>query len=163
MRRNHAISGSSTKGLQEQPDQESWQRQHDVHFLRHYSTISAPVEAPFAKLPRYKVRRAAEYINDNVREDLTLAMVAKAVSMSPYHFAHVFKQATGLAPHRCVMERRIEQAKSLLRETDLPITEIANKVGYSNPSHFSVVFHRSTSVTPRQIQRRSMSSVGRPQ
>ena len=69
--------------------------------------------------------------------------------MSPYHFAHAFRQTTGLAPHRYVIQRRIERARFLLRETDLSITEIAHQVGYANQSNFSVVFHQLTGQTPR--------------
>ena len=72
--------------------------------------------------------------------------------MSPYHFARVFKQSTGIAPHQFLMERRVECAKSLLRETDLSITEIAHRIGCPNPSHFSRLFHRATTMTPRMFR-----------
>jgi len=73
--------------------------------------------------------------------------------MSAFHFAHLFKQTTGLSPYRYVIELRLERAKSLLRSTELPITEIAQQVGYWNNSHFAVAFHRATGVTPRDFRR----------
>ena len=120
-----------------------------VHLLRHYSTPGKVVNGSSTMLPRYKLQRVTDYINDNLREDLTLSRMSATLTMSPYHFAHAFRQTTGLAPHRYVLLRRVERAKRLLRETDLAITEIAHQVGYSNPSNFSVVFHRLTGHTPR--------------
>ena len=98
------------------------------------------------------MRRAIEYIDDNLRGELTLAAIAEAVALSPGHFAHAFRQATGVAPHRYVLERRVERAKMLLRQSDMPITEIAERVGCSSHSHFSVLFHRITGLTPRQFR-----------
>lgn len=120
-----------------------------VHLLRHYSTASKLTNGAASKLPRYKLQRVTEYINDNLREELTLSKISATLSMSSYHFAHAFRQTTGLAPHRYVIQRRIERAKSLLRDTDLSITEIAHQVGYANQSNFSVVFHQFTGQTPR--------------
>jgi AraC family transcriptional regulator len=123
-----------------------------VHLLRHYSTASKLVNGAPSMLPRYKLQRVTDYINDNLREDLTLGKISAVLSMSPYHFAHAFRQTTGLAPHRYVIQRRIERARFLLRETDLSITEIANEVGYANQSNFSVVFHQFTGQTPRSFR-----------
>jgi AraC family transcriptional regulator len=123
-----------------------------IHLLRHYCTASIPLEKPGAKLSHHKLLRAIEYIDDNLREDLSLTDIAEALAMSPGHFAHAFRQTTGLPPHRYVLERRIERAKSLLHETDLPITEIAHLIGCASHSHFSVMFHRATGQTPRDYR-----------
>lgn len=124
-----------------------------VHLLRHHSSAGRRLEDAAAPLPRYKLRRATEYINDNLRESLALEDIARTVSMSPYHFAHVFKQTVGVTPHHYVIERRIEKAKSLLRDTAWSVTQIANQVGYTNPSHFSTVFQRFTGYSPRSYRR----------
>ena len=120
-----------------------------VHLLRHYSTAKKLGEPSATSLPRRKLQRAIEYINDNLGEDLTLDGIAGTLAMSPYRFAHGFRQAVGVTPHRYVIQCRMERAKSLLRETELPVTQIAHEVGYSNQSHFSVIFHRLTGQTPR--------------
>ncbi|MEO9163333.1 MAG: helix-turn-helix transcriptional regulator [Casimicrobiaceae bacterium] len=85
---------------------------------------------------------------------MTLAAIAEVVALSPGHFAHAFREATGIAPHRYVLERRVERAKELLRQSDMPITEIADRIGCSSHSHFSVLFHRITGVTPRKFRAR---------
>ena len=72
--------------------------------------------------------------------------------MSPFHLAHVFKEAMGVAPHQYVVRRRVERAKELLADTDLPIAEIALKVGCASQSHFSALFHRVTGLTPQNYR-----------
>jgi AraC family transcriptional regulator len=123
-----------------------------IYLLRHYCTASASLQKAVSKLPPRKLQRALQYIDDNLRGDISLAGVAEALAMSPWHFAHAFRQTTGLPPHRFVLERRIELAKSLLRETDLPITEIADRIGCASHSHFSVLFRRKTGQTPRDYR-----------
>ena len=142
-----------TEGLASHLYVESLANQLVVHLLRHYSSAKKAPEDPSAALPRYKLERATDYINDNLRENLTLKDIAQTLSMSPYHFAHVFKLTVGLTPHRYVIERRMERAKSLLRDTALPVTQVAHQVGYSNHSHFSTVFHRLTGHSPRRYRR----------
>ena len=68
--------------------------------------------------------------------------------MSPCHFAHQFKQTTGLTPHRFVIGCRIETAKSLLRSTTFPVSQIASLVGYGNQSYFSTLFKQATGMSP---------------
>ena len=131
---------------------ESLANQLAIHLLRSYSSAKKLPEDPSGRLPRYKLQRATDFINDNLREDLTLERISEALSMSPYHFAHLFKQSVGLAPHRYIIERRMERAKSLLRETELSIKQIGHQVGYSHPSHFSMVFHRFTGQTPHRYR-----------
>src|SRR4030095_9181077 len=69
--------------------------------------------------------------------------------MSAFHFARLFKQSTGVSPHRFVVGRRIERAKQLLETGDASIATIAQAVGFRTASHFATVFHRSTGQTPR--------------
>ncbi len=123
-----------------------------VHLLRNYSAPIRLANGTATLLPPYKMRRVADYVDNNLREDLTLGAMSATLSMSPYHFAHAFRHTLGLAPHRYVLLRRVERAKHLLRETDLSITEIAHEVGYSNPGNFSVVFHRFTGHSPRNFR-----------
>jgi len=121
-----------------------------IHLLRTYTTKGAQ-EWPKSRLSPHKLRRAVEYIDENLERQMTLAALADVVALSPGHFAHAFREATGVAPHRYVVERRIERAKALLRQSDLPITEIANRIGCSS-RHFSVLFHRVTGLTPRRFR-----------
>jgi AraC family transcriptional regulator len=123
-----------------------------IKLLRDYTTVPAAPAWAKAKLSPHKLRRAMQFIDENLRNDLTLTAIADAVALSPGHFAHAFRNATGVAPHRYTVERRVERAKELLRNSDLPLTEIAARIGCATQSHFSVVFHRVTGLTPRQFR-----------
>jgi AraC family transcriptional regulator len=57
-----------------------------------------------------------------------------------------------VTPHRYIVERRVERARDLLHNSDLPLAEIAEMIGCASQSHFSVVFHRVTGLTPRQFR-----------
>lgn len=96
-----------------------------------------------------KVQTALAFIDEHLGEGLTLPAIARPLALSPHHFAHVFKRATGVAPHQYVMRRRVERAKELLVSTSLPIADVALAVGFANQSHFSAAFHRASGMTPQ--------------
>jgi AraC-like DNA-binding protein len=64
------------------------------------------------------------------------------------HFASQFRAATGLRPHDFVMRRRIERAEELLRDTALPLVEVALSVGFQTQAHFTTVFRALVLETP---------------
>jgi AraC family transcriptional regulator len=119
-----------------------------IHLLRHYSTSRESTDAPSGKLAMHKLRQATDYINKNLRDDLSLGRISEVLCMSPCHFAHVFKQTTGDTPHRYVADCRMEKAKYLLRETKFSVSAIAQMVGYSSQSYFSTVFRQFTGQSP---------------
>ncbi len=120
-----------------------------VHLLRHYSTDSLIPDIQFGGLPPHKLRRVSDFVEENLGRDLSLAEIAQAAELSPFHFARSFKQATGMTPIQFLMQRRIEQAKNLLIEDELPIVEIGLRVGFKNQSHFTTLFRRLTTMTPK--------------
>ena len=146
------LAGLEMEGVDSRLHVDTFTCELAIHLLRCHTSPESVPEWPKAKLLPHKLRRAIQYIDDNLRDDLTLSALASAVSLSPGHFAHAFRQTTGVAPHRYVLERRVERAKELLRQSDLPITEIADRIGCSSHSHFSVLFHRVTGVTPREFR-----------
>ncbi|MDO5142707.1 MAG: AraC family transcriptional regulator [Eubacteriales bacterium] len=93
------------------------------------------------------------YIDAHFAEAFSLQQMAQALHSSPYHLAHVCKQATGYSPLRYVLRRRIGEAQTLLITTDLPITQIAAQVGYNDPSHFTTQFAKAVGMSPRAFRR----------
>jgi AraC family transcriptional regulator len=126
-----------------------------AHLIRSYSVRKPLLREYKNGLPKYKLRRVVEFINENLESEITLAELAAVAELSVTHFARSFKQATGQAPHGFVILRRIERAKMLLSETDTPITEIALHVGCSDASHLSHLFRKFVGTSPaafRKIQ-----------
>lgn len=117
------------------------------HLLQHYSAARRNAARP-GGLPKHLLRRAVEFIHANLAHDLTLDDIAQAVGLSPFYFARLFKQATGLGPHRYVMHSRVERAKELLRLTERPIVDVALATGFADQSHLTEVFRRLTGATP---------------
>jgi AraC family transcriptional regulator len=68
--------------------------------------------------------------------------------MSSFHFAREFKKATGTTPHQYLIRFRVEKAKSLLVDRDLPLVEVGLRAGFSHQSHFTRLFRRITGTTP---------------
>ena len=99
-------------------------------------------------LPRCRLRRVTEYIQQNLDKNLTLAELAAVVCMSPYHFARLFKDSTGVPPHRFVVRQRIARARGVLVTPELSIAEISLRVGFRTPSHFTTVFRGLLGLTP---------------
>lgn len=130
-----------------------------VHLLRRYSVFRSPLRDYTGGLPKYKLRQVTKYINDNLEKDLTLANLADFVQMSPYHFARLFKQSTGLAPHQYVIQYRVERAKQLLLRGELSVCEIADAVGFYDQSHLHHHFKRLVGVTPRMFYKNNCPAV----
>ncbi len=101
-----------------------------------------------AGLPESKLRRVTAYIESNLQRELRLAELAAVTHMSPYHFARLFKRATGVSPHRFVVHRRIDAATTLLTQSSSPVSSIARAVGFRTASHFTTTVRRITGLTP---------------
>jgi AraC family transcriptional regulator len=127
-----------------------------VHLARTHSTRSRPVRIlPAKPLAGWKMRRVIEFIEDNLEGDLSLQAMAAEVDISPLYLARAFKAAVGQSPHQYVLARRIERAKELLRNTDLPVVDVALSSGFSSQSHLSHWFIRQVGVSPAVYRRQA--------
>ena len=100
------------------------------------------------------LRRVIDYIEGLLgKSDLSIEELAGVAHMSPFHFSREFKRTTGVAPHRFILERRVERAKLHLADGKRLLTDIAYATGFSSQAHFSSVFHRLTGMTPKEYRR----------
>lgn len=125
-----------------------------IQLLRNYSTIrrSDSVELSRVGLVDRRIRRAVELMHANLDRDLPLSEIAGAAYLSAFHFSRLFKKLTGATPHAFLGTLRIARAQTLLAETDLSITDIGSRVGYSSSSHFTKAFRDSTGLSPRAFR-----------
>jgi AraC family transcriptional regulator len=127
-----------------------------VHLARTHSSRSRPVRIlPAKPLAGWKMRRVIDFIEDNLDGDLSLQAMAAEVDISPLYLARAFKAAVGQSPHQYVLARRIERAKELLRNTDLPVVDVALSSGFSSQSHLSHWFIRQIGVSPAMYRRQA--------
>jgi AraC family transcriptional activator of pobA len=88
-------------------------------------------------------------IEGRFRDRLSLADVAAAVNLSPGHLTTTVRRRTGRTVQDWIADRRMTEARRLLRGTDLPVQEVGRRVGYPDPGYFGRVFRRAHGVTPR--------------
>ena len=119
---------------------------------RHSTGSGAAATPPRGGLTRAQAKRVVEYVEANLSNELTLTELASIASLSPYHFARMFKRTMGLAPHRYVLERRLERAKAMLRRTDATLVDISLSTGFCGQSHFTSTFRRVVGATPTEFQ-----------
>lgn len=106
---------------------------------------------PFA-LPRERMRRVIDFVEANLHRVIHLNELANVAALSSFHFLRSFKQAIGATPVRYVWIRRVERAKELLRNREVPLAIISLDCGFSSQSHFTTVFKRETGFTPAQYR-----------
>ena len=108
-------------------------------------------------LPKWRLKRAVDYVEARLAEPVSLADMASAAGLSRMHFAAQFKAITGLRPHEYLLRRRIERAQEMLLRDERSLVEIALSVGFQTQSHFAMVFKRFAGNPPR-VWRRSRNA-----
>jgi len=125
-----------------------------VHLIQYYSTNKPVLKEYQGGLSRSKLQLVIDYIEANLDLDLSLQELANLVHISPHYFSSLFKQSTGLTPHKYVIKARVDRAKNLLLQQKTTIADVAKSVGFANQSHLNLHFKRQVGVTPKQFARR---------
>lgn len=114
-------------------------------------------DAEITSAPRARHINAIRQLMSDIREDpsanWTVAEMAKALNVVPDHLSRLFKNVAGVGPRQFVITAKIERAKLLLRDQDLPVWEVAELLGYSSCYYFSRQFKSVTGYTPSEIRR----------
>jgi len=130
-----------------------------IHLLREYGTAVLEPKRPCGGLPREKLVRAVEYIQDQLHADLTVSGIAQVADMSADHFTKLFKESTGQSPYQYVVQARVRKAKELLTTGKFTISEAALLVGFVDQSHLTRHFKRVFGLPPKKLLRRGGSQI----
>jgi len=123
-----------------------------VHLLRHYTAGRSDPPRFSGGLSPQRLKQVTAFVEQNYGNEVRLAELASVAGMSSVHFAREFKKTTGTTPHQYLIKFRIERAKTLLAEAQLPLTEVGLKSGFSHQSHFTRLFRRLTGTTPHSYR-----------
>jgi len=142
----------------------SWAMAADERSAMYIDTLGAALASVIAKrfmvgtpvrhdpvrggLASWAERRCRDYLQARLAENVSLHELAAVANLSPFHFARMFKQSTGLPPHAYLRRLRAERACALLRDTQLSVAEVANAVGYETPQAFARMFRGEIGTTP---------------
>ena len=141
----HRLLDSDASALQQQT---AWREAILLLFQRH-ARLPQPAEPGHE--PR-AVALAKDLLAARLGEPPSLEELAAQVNLSPFHFARVFRRATGLPPHAWLKQRRLEQARALLRSGCAPL-QVAMQLGFADQSHLSRQFKQSYGVSPGEYRR----------
>lgn len=124
-----------------------------LHMLRHYSTLQKKELSITSDLSKTRLRQVLQYMHEYSDRDLSVTELATIAGVSSSHFAHLFRQTMGQAPHQYLIAYRVEQAKSFLLQEDIPLHELALRCGFADQSHLTRHFQRLVGMTPGLFQK----------
>ena len=124
-----------------------------AHLARRHSNLVAPVQPLRSALSQQRLRRVSDYIEAHFAQPVRLDDLAAAAGLSRFHFSRSFQAAMGEAPMAYLVRRRLEEAKRLLRTSDLRVSEIAQACGLGAASQFAALFKRATGFMPSAYRR----------
>lgn len=138
----------------------TWNREHRDHYVFYYGDFKwsllseEPTEAQRTEQNNEIVEQAKSFIDLHyARKGLTLHEVAHENHVSPNYLSYLFKKYTGFNLWEYVIKLRMEESRRLLLDTDMRRYEIADKVGYESPEHFSKIFKKYYGVSPSEIKK----------
>jgi AraC-like DNA-binding protein len=116
---------------------------------------ATPVEGCLATggLATWQLRQLEDFVQARLGDELSLDHLSEAVGVSRSHFGRAFKQATGQSPFEWLRAKRIERAKEMLVQGEMPVAEIAIATGFADQAHLTRVFGRAVGVPPGLWQR----------
>lgn len=123
------------------------------HSTKSVSEQSALTTQDTQGLSPRPLRQVTDYINARLDQELGLEELAAIAKLSQYHFSRSFKHSTGRSPYQYVIYQRVEQAKQLLKQGEMSISEVAITCGFTHQSHLNRHFKRLTGLTPKAFMK----------
>jgi AraC family transcriptional regulator len=123
-----------------------------AHLVKNYTHLQWALPTVRGGLAPHILNRVKDYIHTHLAEPLLLPELAALAQLSEFHFARMFRQSMGLAPHQYIMNARLIHAENLLKTSQMNITAIALECGFSSTSHFSNRFKSVRGITPSALR-----------
>jgi AraC family transcriptional regulator len=123
-----------------------------TRLICYHSSRSVGMRKPHKRLSDRRLREIFDYIEGNLADNISLGDLAAVVGLSVSHFKVLFREATGISPHQYLIRRRVERAKDLIGEGELPMSEIATQTGFAHGSHLAHHMQRVLGASPRALR-----------
>lgn len=125
-----------------------------IHCLGGYlEEVAGPLMGPKSSPSERLIDKSLSLVDKTYMRAISDETVAHQLGLSTSHFRFLFKRVTGQPFHKYLMSVRLERARSLLLDTSLPVSQVAENVGFSGLSHFSRVFTQRFNVSPTSLRR----------
>lgn len=121
--------------------------------LQLYPLLGGAFKQVAGHLSLTQQNQLVDFVDAQIGYAISLSQMAEVTGLSRYHFARSFARTFGRAPHQYLLLRRISLAASLLATSKLPISEIAQRVGFSSPARLSIAFRRIIGRTPLSFRK----------
>lgn len=99
------------------------------------------------------IDECVRYVSEHFDEKLTLEMLAAQVNMSPFYFAHIFRNEIGMSVHQYLIHIRLEYSRYLLQTGNMAVQDIAERCGFSNAGAFCASFKQHMGCSPGEYRR----------
>lgn len=116
------------------------------------------IKEPTDQTQLQEIKEIQSYIRGHYADKVTLEELATVIRLNKFKLIRIFKQATGLSPIDYLIHVRIEEAKNMLIDTDTPVAEISEKVGFHSPSHFAKAFKALNHITPTEYRKKHLTN-----
>ena len=100
-----------------------------------------------------RLNAVVDWVAKNLDKAITNAILAERAGLSEPHFRHMFAKAMGISPIRYVQQQRVERARELLANTNLPIAHLASECGFVSQSYLTTCFRTTYGMTPARFRR----------
>lgn len=107
----------------------------------------------------YLIKRAYEYIDEHLKNEISLNEISEELNLSSYYFSKLFKDESGEGFVEYLTRKRVEKAKEMLKDPEKSIKETGCECGYSDPNYFSRIFKKATGMTPTEYKERAGSGL----
>lgn len=122
------------------------------YLVSRYGRMPAAAATRSWRLPPWRLRRIAEHVEANLENGLRIADLAREVGISAGYLHRAFRDSTGQTPLAFVNERRIRRAQDILEREPVTMAEIALRIGFQSPSHFTRIFRATMGISPSRYR-----------